>query len=158
MYTSWCLFAIIIELPCESKLFSLGVGPPFNYRLKLYKSQPDMCWWFPGMGPPLLCQLMFSSGGPPSIMYFSWWFPGVGPSYLCQLILSRGGSPLLCQLMLVKRWAPFYSSILLIFRGGPSFIMWIDAFKGWAPTLLCELSVDAFKGWDTHLWNISWLF
>ena len=40
----------------------------------------SICWWYPGVEPPLLCKLMISRGGPPFILY----------------IVDIQGCPLLC--------------------------------------------------------------
>ena len=45
-----------------------------------------ICWWFPGVEPPLLYQLMLLRGGPLFTLYLGsaifWWYPGVESKYL----------------------------------------------------------------------------
>ena len=119
-----------------------------------------ICWWYPGVEPPLLCQLMLSRGGPlllctklivlrggPSftmsidgfkgwIPFYTicWWYPGVEPPFLCTLVDDFQGWNLLYS----ANWCfwgvdPLLHYMLMISRGGTSFIISVDAFKGWTP-------------------------
>jgi hypothetical protein len=117
-------------------------------------------WWYPGVDPPLLYQLMLLGAGTSfnlsidafkewKIFYtVNWCFQGVDPFYyVLKLMFSRGGTFFTLSIDAFKGWTPFTMYLswcfpgmeptllcqLMLFRGGTSFTLSIDAFKGWTP-------------------------
>ena len=99
-----------------------------------------ICWWYPGVEPPLLCQLMLSRGG---------------PLLLCtKLILLRGGTSFTMSIDGFKGWIPFYTICWWYPGVEPPFLCTlVDDFQGWN----LPLSIDAFQGWNL-LYSVSWCF
>ena len=87
-------------------------GLPFIIYIIYFK------WWFSGVGPRLLCQVMVSRNGLTftlSIDAFKWW----ALFYTIIMMVSRSGPPLPCQYTMCARGGPFFECRLMLSSGGP---------------------------------------